>query len=95
MGAAGSSSGASPPATPLGPPSGETFIYGTEESCCPEYTNENIRQRTKTSAFDVGEEPRSQVKFKTNIFIGLENVPNCQLEAGERFTRCIRGVNKL
>ncbi|XP_031846044.1 uncharacterized protein LOC116432803 isoform X2 [Nomia melanderi] len=60
MGAAGSSSGAPPPATPLGSQSGETFIYGTEESCCPEYTNENIRQRTKTSAFDVGEEPRSQ-----------------------------------
>ncbi|XP_015431691.1 PREDICTED: centrosomal protein of 128 kDa isoform X1 [Dufourea novaeangliae] len=61
MGAAGSSNSAPPPpSAPLRSRSEETFIYGTEESCCPEYTNENIRQRTRTSAFDVGEEPRSQ-----------------------------------
>ncbi|XP_076643253.1 uncharacterized protein LOC143353654 isoform X2 [Halictus rubicundus] len=61
MGAAGSSNGAPPPpTTPLRSQSEETFTYGTEESCCPEYTNENIRQRTRTSEFDVGEEPRSQ-----------------------------------
>ncbi|XP_076628642.1 uncharacterized protein LOC143345421 isoform X2 [Colletes latitarsis] len=60
MGAAGSSNVAPPPSAPLRARSEETFIYGTEESCCPEYTNENIRQRTRASAFDVGEEPRSQ-----------------------------------
>ncbi|XP_054003809.1 uncharacterized protein LOC128889830 isoform X1 [Hylaeus anthracinus] len=72
MGAAGSSSSGHPPSVPLRPRSEETFIYGTEESCCPEYTNENIRQRTRTSAFDVGEEPRSQGPSPYATFRGEE-----------------------
>lgn len=63
MGAAGSSNVAAPPppaTTPLRSQSEETFVYGTEESCCPEHANGNIRQRTRTGEFDVGEEPRSQ-----------------------------------
>lgn len=68
MGAAGSSSSAPFSSADLRRQSEETFVYGTEESCCPEYANENIRQRTRTSAFDVGEEPRSHVKYKTNIY---------------------------
>ncbi|XP_043249695.1 cytadherence high molecular weight protein 2 isoform X2 [Colletes gigas] len=67
MGAAGSSNVAPPPSAPLRPRSEETFIYGTEESCCPEYTNENIRQRTRASAFDVGEEPRSQLTYAAQM----------------------------
>ncbi|XP_076175176.1 uncharacterized protein LOC143150627 isoform X2 [Ptiloglossa arizonensis] len=74
MGAAGSSNGAPPPRPPPLPPSAplrtrseETFIHGTEESCCPEYTNENIRQRTRASAFDVGEEPRSQLTYAAQM----------------------------
>ncbi|XP_017888682.1 putative leucine-rich repeat-containing protein DDB_G0290503 [Ceratina calcarata] len=62
MGAAGSSNGA-PSSAPFREESnGENaFIYGTEESSrCPEYANENIRQRTRSTTFDVGEEPRSQ-----------------------------------
>lgn len=68
MGAAGSSNSAPSSSTAFRGRSEGTFVYGTEGSCCPEYANENIRQRTRTSAFDVGEEPRSQVKYKTNIY---------------------------
>nr|XP_033329704.1 centrosome-associated protein CEP250 isoform X1 [Megalopta genalis] len=72
MGATGSSNSAPPPPPPLRSQSEETFIYGTEESCCPEYTNENIRQRTRTSGFDVGEEPRSQGPSPYATFRGEE-----------------------
>lgn len=72
MGATGSSNSAPPPPPPLRPRSEETFIYGTEESCCPEYTNENIRQRTRTGEFDVGEEPRSQGPSPYATFRGEE-----------------------
>lgn len=71
MGAAGSNNNA-PPSAPLREPSEEALIYGTQESCCPEYTNEYTRQRTKTSTFNVGEEPQSQVKFKANIYCSWE-----------------------
>ncbi|XP_076239152.1 uncharacterized protein LOC143182189 isoform X2 [Calliopsis andreniformis] len=60
MGAASSNNNAPPPSAPLRERSEETFTYGAQESCCAEHTNENIRQRTKTSTFDVGEEPQSQ-----------------------------------
>ncbi|CAL7934120.1 unnamed protein product [Xylocopa violacea] len=65
MGAAGSSNG--PQSAPPRERGEEMFVYGTEESCCPEYANENIRQRTRTSAFDVGEEPRSQLTYATQM----------------------------
>ena len=68
MGAAGSSNSASSASAAFRGRREGTFVYETEGSCCPEYANENIRQRTRTSAFDVGEEPRSQVKYKTNIY---------------------------
>lgn len=68
MGAASSNNSEPPPAASLRERSEETFVCGTEKSCCLEYTNENIRQRTRTSASDVGEEPQSQVKFKANIY---------------------------
>ncbi|XP_031772763.1 227 kDa spindle- and centromere-associated protein isoform X2 [Apis florea] len=57
MGAAGSSNRAPSPSRGRNE---EAFVYGAEESWCPEYANENIRQRTRANAFDVGEEPRSQ-----------------------------------
>lgn len=60
MGAAGSSNRAPSPSALLRGRNEEAFVYGTEESWCPEYANENIRQRTRANAFDVGEEPRSQ-----------------------------------
>ncbi|XP_033200367.2 uncharacterized protein LOC117162655 isoform X2 [Bombus vancouverensis nearcticus] len=72
MGAAGSSSSAPFSSADLRRQSEETFVYGTEESCCPEYANENIRQRTRTSAFDVGEEPRSQGPSPYATFRGEE-----------------------
>ncbi|XP_068972461.1 myosin heavy chain, cardiac muscle isoform isoform X2 [Bombus flavifrons] len=72
MGAAGSSSSAPFSSADFRRQSEETFVYGTEESCCPEYANENIRQRTRTSAFDVGEEPRSQGPSPYATFRGEE-----------------------
>lgn len=68
MGATGSSNRAPSPSPPSRGRNEEAFAYGAEESWCPEYANENIRQRTRANAFDVGEEPRSQVKYKTNIY---------------------------
>lgn len=68
MGATGSSNRAPSPSPPSRGRNEEAFVYGAEESWCPEYANENIRQRTRANAFDVGEEPRSQVKYKTNIY---------------------------
>ncbi|KOC69935.1 hypothetical protein WH47_08196 [Habropoda laboriosa] len=73
MGAAGSSSGGpgpSPPSREQG--GGAAFVYGTEESFSPEYANENIRQRTRSSVFDVGEEPRSQGPSPYATFRGEE-----------------------
>nr|XP_012139956.1 PREDICTED: myosin-13 isoform X2 [Megachile rotundata] len=52
MGATASSNGAPSPSAPSMERTEETFIRGTEESYCPEYTNENIRQRRRTGAFD-------------------------------------------
>ncbi|CAD1469927.1 unnamed protein product, partial [Heterotrigona itama] len=72
MGAAGSSNSAPSSTTALRGRSEGTFVYGTEGSCCPEYANENIRQRTRTSAFDVGEEPRSQGPSPYATFTGEE-----------------------
>ncbi|XP_076673095.1 uncharacterized protein LOC143371619 isoform X3 [Andrena cerasifolii] len=68
MGAASSNNSEAPPAASLRERSEETFICGTEKSCCLEYTNENIRQRTRTSALDVGEEPRSQAPSPYSTF---------------------------
>ncbi|XP_078051702.1 uncharacterized protein LOC144477835, partial [Augochlora pura] len=71
MGATGSSNSGPPP--PSRSRSDETFVYGTEESsCCPGYTNESIRQRTRTGEFDVGEEPRSQGPSPYATFRGEE-----------------------
>lgn len=74
MGAAGSSNRAPSPSALSRGRNEETFVYGAEESWCPEYANENIRQRTRANAFDVGEEPRSQVKYKTNIYRLVERI---------------------
>lgn len=74
MGAAGSSNRAPSPSALLRGRNEEAFVYGTEESWCPEYANENIRQRTRANVFDVGEEPRSQVKYKTNIYRLVERL---------------------
>ncbi|XP_046140976.1 golgin subfamily B member 1 isoform X2 [Osmia bicornis bicornis] len=52
MGATASSNGVPSPSAPPRERDEETFVRGTEESCCPEYTNENIRQRRRTSVFD-------------------------------------------
>ncbi|XP_076390183.1 uncharacterized protein LOC100879003 isoform X4 [Megachile rotundata] len=72
MGATASSNGAPSPSAPSMERTEETFIRGTEESYCPEYTNENIRQRRRTGAFDVGEEPRSQGPSPYATFRGEE-----------------------
>ncbi|CAK9830074.1 hypothetical protein ANTRET_LOCUS7312 [Anthophora retusa] len=72
MGAAGSSNSAPGPSAPFREQGRGTFVYGTEESFCPEYTNENIRQRTRSSVFDVGEEPRSQGPSPYATFNGEE-----------------------
>ncbi|KAK9302939.1 hypothetical protein QLX08_005208 [Tetragonisca angustula] len=72
MGAAGSSNSASSASAAFRGRREGTFVYETEGSCCPEYANENIRQRTRTSAFDVGEEPRSQGPSPYATFTGEE-----------------------
>ncbi|XP_043520029.1 227 kDa spindle- and centromere-associated protein-like isoform X3 [Frieseomelitta varia] len=72
MGAAGSSNSTPSTSASFRGRSEGTFVYGTEGSCCPEYANENIRQRTRTSAFDVGEEPRSQGPSPYATFTGEE-----------------------